>query len=72
MDIRTKTRLIIKKDGMYLQGYIMYTDEFRWSDSPWDAWKTRIRAEAKSVQMKAGGTIMLWNPIVGQLREAKI
>ena len=72
MDIRLKTTLIIKRDGMYLQGYILYSDEFRWSDSPWDAWKTRIRANAKSAQMKAGGTIMLWNPIVGQLREAEI
>jgi hypothetical protein len=54
---------------MYLQGYIMYTDQLRWSDSPWDAWKTRIRAEARSVQMKTGGTIMLWNTIVGKMRE---
>ena len=69
MDIRTKTALIIRKDGKYLVGKILYSNDLRWSDSPWDAWKTRIRAEARSVQEKVGGEVMLWNPVVGQIKE---
>ena len=72
MDIRLKTKLIIRKDGKYLQGRVMYSKELRWSDSPWDAWGTRIRAEARSIQEKVGGEIMLWNPIVGQIKEVNI
>ncbi len=68
MDIRLLTALIIRKDGMYLVGKKLWSDELRWSDSPWDAWKTRIRAKARSVQEKVGGEIMLWNPVAGQIR----
>lgn len=68
MDIRTRTGLIIRKDGMYLVGYVLYTDELRWSCSPWDAWRTRIRAKARSVQEKVGGELMLFNPVAGQIR----
>lgn len=69
MDIRLLTALIIRKDGMYLVGKKLWSDELRWSDSPWDAWKTRIRAKARSVQEKVGGEIMLWNPVAGQIRK---
>ena len=72
MDIRRQTGLIIRKDGKYLQGKKMLQDELKWSDSPWDAWKTRIRAEARSVQEKVGGEIVLWNPIVGQMKKAEL
>ena len=71
MDVRTKTALIIRKDGMYLQGRILYSNELRWSGSPWDAWSTRIRAKARSVQEKVGGEILLWNPVAGTIREWK-
>ena len=71
MDIRLLTALIIRKDGMYLVGKKMWSEELRWSDSPWDAWKTRIRAKARSVQEKVGGEIMLWNPVAGQIRKLK-
>ena len=72
MDIRLKTALIIRKDGMYLVGRILYSEDLRWSSSPWDAWRTRIRAKAKSVHDKVGGEIVLWNPIAGQIKEAKL
>jgi len=61
--------MIIRKDGMYLVGRILYSDDLRWSGSPWDAWSTRIRAEARSIQEKVGGEIVLWNPVAGQLKE---
>jgi len=69
MDIRRQTALIIRKDGEYLVGKMLWSQDLRWSSSPWDAWRTRIRANAKSVQQKAGGEIMLFNPVTGQIRE---
>ena len=72
MDIRRETSLIVRKDGEYLVGKVLYSEELRWSKSPYDAWKTRIRASAKSIRDKTGGEILLWNPIVGQIRRANI
>lgn len=72
MDIRGETALIIRKDGEFLVGRIIFSNELRWSRSPWDAWRTRIRAKARSIAEKTGGEIMLFNPVAGQLREAKI
>ena len=69
MDIRKKTCLIIRKGNEFLVGYQLWSDELRWSISPWDAWRTRIRANAKSAAEKAGGEIMLFNPVAGQIRE---
>ena len=69
MDIRSFTSLIIRKDGEYLVGYIVGTKDLRWSTSPFDAWSTRIRANARSVSEKTGGEIMLFNPIVGKIRK---
>lgn len=71
MDIRRQTGLIIRKDGEYLVGYVLYTDELRWSISPWDAWRTRIRAKARSIAEKTGGEIMLFNPVAGQIRKMR-
>lgn len=67
MDIRTKTQIIIWKDYEFLVGYVIYSDETRWSSSPWDAWGTRNREQAWEVAEKVGGVPMLWNPIVGQM-----
>jgi hypothetical protein len=72
MNIRLETGLIIRKDNEYLVGRVIYTGELRWSLSPWDAWKTRVRANARSIADKTGGEIMLWNPVAGQLRKANI
>ena len=72
MDIRRETGLIIRKDGQYLVGKVMFSEELRWSASPWDAWRTRIRANARSVAEKVDGEIMLFNPVAGQIREMKL
>ena len=69
MDVRLFTSLIIRKNGEYLVGVILDTGELRWSKSPFDAWRTRIRANAKSIAGKTGGEIVLFNPIVCQIRE---
>ena len=65
-DIRRKTCIIIRKNGEYLVGYIVFTDELRWSDSPYDAWKTRNKEKAAEVARKVGGVMVLFNPIVNQ------
>ena len=65
-DIRTKTCIIIRKNSEYLVGYIVFTDELRWSGSPYDAWKTRNREKAAEVARKVGGVMVLFNPIVNQ------
>ena len=69
MDIRTKTGIIIRNEGKYLVGTILYSKQLRWSDSPYDAWITRNRDAAEAVAGKTGGALMLFNPIVGQIRE---
>lgn len=68
MNIRQKTRLIIRRGPDYLVGRILYTTEFRWSGSPWDAWWTRDREEAERIARRTGGDLWLFNPVAGQLR----
>ena len=71
MDIRECTVLIVKRGSMFLVGKIPYSAEFRWSDSAYDAWRTRKRETAENVARIVGGDLWLWNPVVGQLREVK-
>ena len=70
MDIRTKTGLIIRKDGEYLVGRQIGTGTLIWSISPWDAWITRHREDAERVRSVTGGELTLFNPIAGQIRKA--
>ena len=68
MDIRLTTVLIIRRNNEYLVGRIMGTKELRWSGSPYDAWKTRDREEARNVARETGGVLVLFNPIIGKTR----
>lgn len=70
-DIRSKTGLIIRKDGEYLVGTICYSTDLRWSISPWDAWITRDTETARKVADRVGGEIMLFNPVAGQIRKIR-
>jgi len=72
MDIRKQTALIIRKGNEYLVGTILDTTDLRWSISQWDAWRTRIRANAQSIAEKVDGEIMLFNPVAGQMRKAEV
>ena len=71
MDIRRETALIIRKGNEFLVGRDGFGNLI-WNSSPWAAWRTRIRAEALGVAEKTGGVVMLWNPVAGQMREARI
>ena len=66
MDIRTKTCIIIRKNGEYIVGYKIWSDEMTWSNSVYDAWRTRDRELAAKVARKTGGIMVLFNPIVNQ------
>lgn len=68
MDIRQATCIIIRKDGEYLVGTICYSKELRWSRSPYDAWRTRRKEDAERVARKVGGEMVLFNPIVRQMK----
>lgn len=67
-DIRRKTCCIIRKNSEYLVGTILYSQDLRWSASPYDAWKTRDREAAERAARRTGGIVMLWNPVVKQMR----
>ena len=70
MDIRLLTCLIIRKDGQYLVGKNVF-GRLKWSNSMYEAWRTRTRANARSVQMKIGGEILLFNPAIGKTKTYK-
>ena len=67
-DIRRQTCIIIRKNGEYLVGRILYSQDLRWSGSPYEAWRTRDRGKAEDVARKVGGITVLFNPIVKQMR----
>jgi hypothetical protein len=67
-DIRKQTCLIIRKNSEYLVGRIMYSRDLRWSNSPYDAWRTRDREKAEDYARKTGGIVMLFNPVARQMR----
>ena len=71
MDIRAATCIVIEKDGEFLVGTVCYSKELRWSQSIYDAWRTRDRASAEKVDRYTGGVMMLFNPIVNQRREIR-
>lgn len=72
VDIRICTVIIIEKDHKFLVGHEILTKQLKWSDSPYDAWKTRKMDKAYIVSEKVKGTRFLFNPVVRQLRQMKI
>ena len=71
MNIREKTQLIIRRGSEYMVGKIIGSNEFRWSTCPWDAWGTRELDEAEYFAQVTGGDVWLFNPVAGQIREAR-
>ena len=69
MDIRRLTCVIIQKEGRFLVGTIMGSRDLRWSTDSYDAWRTRDIEQARKAARITGGTMMLFNPAVGQLRK---
>ena len=71
VDIRTKTGIIISKNGYYLVGTVIGSDELRWSIYPGDAWITRDKHKARRVAGRVNGRMILFNPIVRQMKVLK-
>ena len=69
--LRRETCIIIRKDGDYLVGTILYSRDLRWSYSAFDAWRTRDREAARRVARVVGGALVLFNPIIGKTGEMK-
>ena len=67
-DIRKKTCIIVRKNGEYLVGLEMGGPGMKWSISPFDAWRTRNREAAARIARITGGIMVLWNPIVNQMK----
>lgn len=67
-EIRKKTGIIIRKDGEFLVGTILKSTDLRWSSSPFDAWSTRNLGFAEMVAAMVGGELVLFNPIVNQMK----
>ena len=67
-DVREQTCLIIRKNGEYLVGRILGSRDLRWSIYATEAWRTRNREKARKVARRTGGTVMLFNPVVRQMR----
>ena len=67
MDIRLCTRCIIQKDGEYLQGVRVPFGDLKYCGSPYDAWHTRKLDTAFRVAWRIGGTVKLFNPVLGQV-----
>ena len=66
-DLRGQTCLIIENQSKYLVGFNGFA--LRWTESYSDAWRTRDIETARKVVNRFGGTIMLFNPVVRQLRK---
>lgn len=67
VDIRRYTRVIIRKNGQYLQGKEMMSGRLAWNSSRYTAWYTRDADAARKVAVKTGGIAMLFNPVVGRV-----
>ena len=67
-DIRTKTGLIILRDGEYLIGFNLFDNGLNWTTSKYDAWFTRNKADAVRVAAKVDGELVLFNPIIGKTK----
>lgn len=49
-------------------GRILGSRDLRWSIYATEAWRTRNREKARKVARRTGGTVMLFNPVVRQMR----
>lgn len=67
VDIRSYTRVIVRKNRQYLQRKALFTNDTVWDSSPYMAWWTRDADKARKVALKTGGIAMLFNPVVGKV-----
>lgn len=66
--MRKKTVLVIKKERWYLSRVEMLAKRVIWSPHLADAWSTREIGKARFLSEKFGAQIMMFNPIVWEVR----
>ena len=64
--------MIVRVDKQFLVACQIGTKVLVWSNSPYDAWRTRKREHAHMVANAVKGELFLFNPVVGQLRQYQI
>ena len=69
MDIRKRTKLIVKRGNQFLVALTSITKQPKWSVSPYDAWGTKELLKAKKVAEYFNAKIYMFNPCVGMMRE---
>lgn len=68
MDIREKTCIIIRKNRLFLQGKECFTNDPKWTQYRYQAWRTRNRQKAERIARIVGGVMVLYNPIADQTK----
>ena len=71
-DIRLQTCVIIQKGKEYYAGKLLLLNEDYWVTDPYDAWKTRNILAADNKRKEVGGQLVLFNPIVKQLKKMEV
>lgn len=66
--MRKKTVLVIRKERWYLSRVEMLTKRVIWIPYLSDAWSTREIGKARLLAEKFGAQIMMFNPIVWEVR----
>lgn len=72
--LQERTRIIIRTEEGYLVRVTRIGSEGIdpvWSHSPYDAWFTRNRRIAWMIARRLHGKTVMFNPIVGQIREMR-
>lgn len=62
-DIRRHTFCIIRRNGEYMAGRILGSNDIRWTIYAHEAVKTRNRQLAEEIARKIGGIVVLYNDI---------
>lgn len=65
-EIQKQTCIVIRRNGEYLVGTIVFSTQLRWSKNLYDAWRTRDREKAERVARRTGGIMVLFNPVLHQ------
>lgn len=68
MNIREKTCIIIRKNKMFLQGKECYTNDPKWTQYRFQAWRTRDKEQAVEVAKAVGGVMVLFNPVADLMK----
>lgn len=70
-DIRLRTKLVLKRGNHFLVGRDCF-GKIKWSIDVYDAWTTRIMANAELLARYLGADIYLFNNITGDIKQLEV